>query len=405
VNVTNKENDMDMGTQQVRRLIRRTDNKMIAGVAAGLGDYFKVDPVWFRLGFVLTAFMGGFGLLIYAVLWVVMPEAGSAASNPAERGLERVANSIRGTPAWIGVAMVILGVILALNAAVDWRPGVIWGVALIVLGALFFVQKDAPPAAVGGPDGTRPVPPPPPPGASATDTAVLEPPPGGPPLPPSFPTGAAPPPPPRMRERSTLGFMTFGALLLTIGVLSLLDSQGVVDIVARQYVAISLGVIGLGLLVGSIYGRARWLIAPGLLLIPVVLAASFIHVPFEGGFGQRNFRPIGIAPAVTEYHLIAGEMILDLRALTIEGDVRIEATSVVGHIVVYVPDRTSFSLEVKAGAGEIDVFGTKYDGTSLDVREDYFFGTAPSGGTPGFESSGSVDIEIEVGMGQVEVRR
>ena len=51
-----------------RRLVRLVDHKVIAGVAAGLGDYFDLDPVLFRIGFVVLAFAGGAGLIAY-VLW------------------------------------------------------------------------------------------------------------------------------------------------------------------------------------------------------------------------------------------------------------------------------------------------------------------------------------------------
>ncbi|TMK80266.1 MAG: PspC domain-containing protein, partial [Actinobacteria bacterium] len=44
-----------------RRLVRIRNNRMIAGVAAGLGEYFNVDPIVFRLGFVAAAFIGGLG--------------------------------------------------------------------------------------------------------------------------------------------------------------------------------------------------------------------------------------------------------------------------------------------------------------------------------------------------------
>lgn len=57
-----------------KRLYRSKTNQQVAGVAAGLADYFNIDVTLVRLGFVLLALMGGPGLLIYVVLWVVMPE-------------------------------------------------------------------------------------------------------------------------------------------------------------------------------------------------------------------------------------------------------------------------------------------------------------------------------------------
>jgi phage shock protein PspC (stress-responsive transcriptional regulator) len=58
------------------RLTRNTDDKMIAGVCAGLADYFGVDPTLVRAGYVLLSiFTTGFpGLLVYIILMFVMPK-------------------------------------------------------------------------------------------------------------------------------------------------------------------------------------------------------------------------------------------------------------------------------------------------------------------------------------------
>lgn len=60
-----------MNTQ--RKLYRVERDKMIAGVAAGLGDYFDVDPTIIRLLFVVLALLGGPGILLYIILWIIMP--------------------------------------------------------------------------------------------------------------------------------------------------------------------------------------------------------------------------------------------------------------------------------------------------------------------------------------------
>jgi phage shock protein PspC (stress-responsive transcriptional regulator) len=57
--------------------LRRSSNKMIAGVAAGVAEYFNLDPALVRLVFVLLTLAGGPGLLLYIVLWIVMPAPGS----------------------------------------------------------------------------------------------------------------------------------------------------------------------------------------------------------------------------------------------------------------------------------------------------------------------------------------
>lgn len=59
-----------------KTLRRSRDERMIAGVCGGLGEYLNVDPTLVRLGAVAFAvFTGGTGLIAYAVAWVVMPEA------------------------------------------------------------------------------------------------------------------------------------------------------------------------------------------------------------------------------------------------------------------------------------------------------------------------------------------
>ncbi|HEY3294215.1 MAG TPA: PspC domain-containing protein [bacterium] len=56
-----------------RRLMRLQQGRKIAGVCAGLGSYFGVDPTIVRLVFLALVLVGGSGLLLYIILWVVMP--------------------------------------------------------------------------------------------------------------------------------------------------------------------------------------------------------------------------------------------------------------------------------------------------------------------------------------------
>jgi phage shock protein PspC (stress-responsive transcriptional regulator) len=383
-----EEKNMDMGTQQVRRLIRRTDNKMLGGVAGGLADYFGIDPVWVRLGFVAAVFLGGAGILAYIVLYVVMPTGTGGEPSTAERLVERVAHSMRNTPTLIGAGLVILGAILVANQLFEWRSGVIWGFALIFFGVLLFVQREE--RATEEPTAVSAVAAPP---AAPGDTAVL--PMGAPPLPP----GTAPSPPPRRvpRERSGLGWMTLGALLVAIGVVTLLDLQDVVRLTAGQYLAMAVATIGVGLLVGAWYGRARWLIVPGLVLIPFMLAASLIHVPFEGGVGDRLFRPTSIEAVEPEYHLVAGQMLLDLNEVPFgPGTYTIEATTVVGRILVLVPENVRVEIHAKTGAGQVSLFGQTDEGLNVDVRRIFEPRVA---GAP----AGVLQLDLEAALGQVEV--
>ncbi|MDF1796485.1 MAG: PspC domain-containing protein [Coxiellaceae bacterium] len=65
-----------MSNDEVKRLYRSRNDKLIGGVCAGLADYFKVDPTIMRLLYILLCFVSlGSGVLIYLVLWVIVPES------------------------------------------------------------------------------------------------------------------------------------------------------------------------------------------------------------------------------------------------------------------------------------------------------------------------------------------
>jgi phage shock protein PspC (stress-responsive transcriptional regulator) len=60
-----------------KRLTRSLNDRVIAGVCGGLGEYFDIDPVVFRILAVFIFFWGGGGLLLYIILWLVIPEEGN----------------------------------------------------------------------------------------------------------------------------------------------------------------------------------------------------------------------------------------------------------------------------------------------------------------------------------------
>lgn len=61
----------------MRRLYRTTKDKMIAGVCAGVGEYFDIDPTIVRLIWVAFGIMGA-GILVYILAWIVVPEKPTA---------------------------------------------------------------------------------------------------------------------------------------------------------------------------------------------------------------------------------------------------------------------------------------------------------------------------------------
>ena len=62
-------------TETRKRLYRDPENKVLGGVCGGIGAYFNIDPIWIRVAFVVISFFGGSGLLLYIILWVIIPQA------------------------------------------------------------------------------------------------------------------------------------------------------------------------------------------------------------------------------------------------------------------------------------------------------------------------------------------
>lgn len=69
-----------------RKLMRDPDDKVFGGVCSGLGHYFGIEARWVRLILVLLFIFGGTGLLVYIILWIVMPLARTRADRMAMRG-------------------------------------------------------------------------------------------------------------------------------------------------------------------------------------------------------------------------------------------------------------------------------------------------------------------------------
>jgi len=69
-----------------RRLFRDPDDHLVAGVCSGIANYFDIDVVWIRVIFAFFAFAGGSGLIIYTILWLVVPKAVTRADRMAMKG-------------------------------------------------------------------------------------------------------------------------------------------------------------------------------------------------------------------------------------------------------------------------------------------------------------------------------
>ena len=143
------------------KLYRSTSDSMLGGVCGGLGGYFHVDANLIRLIFVVLAVIPAFGVPIYLVLWLIVPEGGEGSRQPlAERvrhGTDEIVGRARelgeeirsttksSSPAatfLIGLALIVLGAVFLLrNLGVAWLSwiafGTLWPALLILVGAAF----------------------------------------------------------------------------------------------------------------------------------------------------------------------------------------------------------------------------------------------------------------------------
>src|SRR3954466_15702343 len=158
-----------------RRLLRRTrTDRVAAGVSSGLGDYFGLDPVLFRVLFATSAFFGGAGILAYLLAWAAIPEEGTEHA-PIDGWIQALRR--RRVPIWL--VAIVGGLVLWAAAFSWWAPGPTFPVvAVIVLFIVLFVR----PALQAPPNGATP------PAAGEAPTVNLDKADGPTPVPPTQPT-------------------------------------------------------------------------------------------------------------------------------------------------------------------------------------------------------------------------
>lgn len=139
------------------RLYRSKTDQVLGGVCGGLAEYLKIDSIWIRLLFVLLALGSGVGLMIYLLLWIIVPYAGEGDAGAADtirdganelgqRARQIGADLQRGfqqpnekTVLVIGAGLILVGVyILLRNLNLPWLRwldlDVLWPLALVALG-------------------------------------------------------------------------------------------------------------------------------------------------------------------------------------------------------------------------------------------------------------------------------
>jgi len=203
----------------------------------------------------------------------------------------------------------------------------------------------------------------------------------------------------RQRPRSILGWVTIAAALLAAGVASALDNLGVVNLTPTRVLALALTVVGVGLLVGSLWGRASWLILLGLLLVPVMAVTSVAsEVPVTGRTGQQVEQPRVLADVQPQYRLSAGQLRLDLQQVDFGAQPHLVLVRMgAGDLTVVVPNDQPVTVTSSVGAGEMRVLGHPIN-QGLKVRD-----TVNDDGTN--PRLGRLTLDLRLGVGQIVVTR
>ena len=146
--------DPPMTTQQPtapRTLRRRSDDRVIGGVASGLGDYFNVDPLLIRIGFVGLMVFGGMGIFLYVAAWLLVPDETTDRSI-AQRILDRV--GLGG--GFLATVLIVIGALVLLNVLTDVAdrsgevPALVFAAVVIGAGALILRRGEPETVAAAG---------------------------------------------------------------------------------------------------------------------------------------------------------------------------------------------------------------------------------------------------------------
>jgi phage shock protein PspC (stress-responsive transcriptional regulator) len=420
-----------------RRPLRRsrTDRKVF-GVAGGLSAYFGIDPLLVRILFVVLALSGaGAGILLYLACAALVPAepaapgaAGPAGSQPPGEPAGPAFVDRHGKVLAIIAGVVVVSALIGGGGPFGWGHdngfwGVLW-LGLLVTVVVLVIKEvenrrergDAattvipsattvfPPGPPGDP--SRPAPP-----EAPTAFAAAAPPPGAPAYapaphwaeqfaPPATTTPPTPPSPP-----SGLGVLTVGAAMLAVGTLIGLDRADVTDVSAFVLLATALTVVGAGLVVGAVVGRARWLIPLGLVLAVITGIAS-LDLPGDGRIGEIAWDPAETEVS-QEYRWGMGDAELDLTRLTSPIAHSVDVELGIGSLTVLVPYSATVDARAHVGAGTIQGLGETVDGVDRDAAA-VLEGTDPTRTEETADEpvdGAQIDLDVRLGLGEVVIVR
>jgi phage shock protein PspC (stress-responsive transcriptional regulator) len=296
------------GETPPRRLTRSSGDTVIGGVAGGLGRYFGVDPILFRIGFVALAFAGGIGVIAYLALLAFVP---SDDPDAMSRG---------GRVAAIGGALVLgLALVIFLDGPFFFGPGLLFFAVVALAAVVLWRTLDR---------------------SEGSDPA-------------------------RTLGRIALyGVLAFALVILAIGVGIGAALGGGVAIASLAVVA------GLALVGAAFFGGARWLIVPALALVLPLAIVAAADIDLDGGVGDREYRPASVTELRDRYEIGLGGLDVDLREVDLPpGRTDVTVDVGIGDAVVWVPSNACVTSNVAIGAGAVDVLDSDDAGLDLEVEE------------------------------------
>ena len=343
-----------------RRLTRSRENRWLGGVSAGLGEYFDLNPIVYRIAFVALALAGGTGILLYVAAWLVIPDAGEDDSIAATAIKEH-----RERP-WlvIGVGLLAFGAILALSEARFWpNPGNLWLAAALAGGAIVWWQVST--------HSSR---------KSAAAPAVA----------------SGQPAAPKPRRRSLLPVAT-GLLIGGLGLVGLLDATGAIH--ADWRIVLAAAALGLGVLVavGALTGmRVGGVVVLGLGVLAALALAFAVHVPLFSGIGDETSHPTTAAAVHSSYEHGIGDFRVDLQDVSFPpGTTHVKVTLGIGNLIVTVPHDATVAVDGRASAGNVQLLGHEDNGTHVHEKV-VQTGTKPAR---------VLVLDARVGLGELKVQR
>lgn len=298
-----------------RRLTRSRSERVIGGVCGGLGRYFDVDPVIFRIAAVALALLGGTGVLLYlAALLLVPSDDGVAAAAAPGEGRNR--------------GLVIAGVVLLLLVAWPFllgggviAAGIFFPLAILVgAGVLVWWLVSG-----QGPSG------------DAGDVA----------------------------KRAALGL----GVLIVCGLLAI-GAAWAAAAGGDTVVAVIVIAAGAAVVAGAFLKPVRWLILPAVVVGLAAGTVSAAGFDLDGGVGERSYRPASTVDLRDRYELGIGELVLDLRDTDLPaGDVPVTIDLGMGSARVLVPEDMCVATTAEVGMGEVRVLGRSNEGIDVDYEE------------------------------------